>query len=124
MENIKDPGVPEHLDDYGQKFWARCIENLKGMGTLHEADFDVLAQYCFVMEQNHKLAQEIFLEGSTQIYVNKENHANVRVNPKVRVFNENIKIINALAKDFGFTPASRRKIGTKEKKEESTFDGI
>lgn len=125
MENIEEnPGIPEHLDEYGAGLWKRAIKNLKDMGTLHQADFDVLAQYCFLAEQNHKLAPEIAAEGSTIIYVNKENHANVRVNPKLRVFNENLGHIQRLAKDFGFTPASRKTIGAKKEKETTDFDGI
>lgn len=124
MDEIKIPDLPEYFDQYATSLWRRSIKNLEKMGTLHTADFDLLAQYCFALSICHKLAPDIRKEGPVIEYTNNDGHTNKVINPSLKVYNENLAITTRIAQYFGFTPASRKKIGSKEIKKVDKFNDI
>lgn len=113
MEKIDEPTCPEHLDRHGKKLWKRCVLNLKSLGKLHNADFDLLEQYCFVMSQCRLLEERISDEGVTQEMQYKNGTITVET-ATVKVYMQMLAKAKSLADGFGFSPKGRKELGNSE----------
>lgn len=125
MEEIQDPTCPEHLDRHAKKLWKRCLQNLKSLGKLHNADFDLLEQYCFLMSECRRLSERISVEGST-IDIPYKNGTMTIESPVSKAYIKALGKAKSLADGFGFTPKGRKDlaIAPVEKKEEDKFNSL
>lgn len=126
MDTQKHPVPPEYFDEYARGLWERSLNSLEELEALHRIDYDLLAQFCFLQAECHRLAGEIHTESSVTTFINKQGVANKVINPKIRLYRDYMGIVTKLSNEFGFTPNSRKRIlGTvKQNKVQSDFDGI
>lgn len=125
MDSIQDPPCPEHLDRHGKKLWKRCLQNLKSLGKLHDADFDLIEQYCFLMSECRRLSERISVEGAT-IDIPYKNGTMTIESPVVKAYVSLLSKAKSIADGFGFSPKSRKDLGATgtEKKEEDKFNEL
>lgn len=125
MEELQEFPCPEHLDRHGKKLWKRCLQNLKSLGKLHTADFDLIEQYVFSVSECRRLSERISEEGST-IDIPYKNGTMTIESPAVKAYAKFAARAQSLANAFGFNPKSRKELGTSgpDKKEEDQFNNL
>lgn len=116
------PQPPNYLDAKAIEEWFRVVPELKELGLLTKLDVTSLAVYCQACSNFQQATELINNNGIMVRYENKISG----VNPAMKIIESSTKQIRAFCNEFGFTPASRVKLGTDKKgdddKEKSYFD--
>lgn len=113
--------APDHVkkQEYAEEIWIRTLRILIDMGVISEGDMDALATYCIALavhrDASLMLADEQLLYESTT----ESGGIIMRKSPYIEIINQQARIAQSFAAEFGLTPASRSKVKVNGKKESS-----
>lgn len=106
------PECPAWLPEDARDEWARITEELVRLGVLALVDMPALSAYCGAWYLYKRAMDDIQKNGLT--LANHTKYGTVhKKNPAVNVADRAMMQIRGLGSEFGLTPASRGKIGTK-----------
>ena len=102
----KAPACPKWLEPEAKKEWRRLAKKLEQLGVLTEADMSVFASYCQAYARWKEAEEFITQHGS----IFKTPSGYVQQVPQVSIAQQNLKIMQSLAGEFGLSPATRSRI--------------
>ena len=109
---------PSWLLPEAKKEWKRLASSLEAMGVLTMADLTAFAGYCQAYARWREAEDFITQHGS----IFKTPSGYVQQVPQVSIAQQNLKIMQSFATEFGLTPACRARIVASTGKEESVPD--
>lgn len=89
-----------------KKEWKRLASSLEAMGVLTMADLAAFAGYCQAYARWREAEEFITKHGS----IFKTPSGYVQQVPQVSIAQQNLKLMQSFATEFGLTPASRSRI--------------
>lgn len=105
------PGNREVFTDDMQAVWDRVCRELRLMGMLAGADEDLIYAYCVTTVKYREAVRLVNLSG----LVLRGRDGNVVKNPAVQFVRDFGAQLRVLGNEFGFSPAARVGLSTKEK---------
>lgn len=108
------PQPPPFLSEEGIAEWDSKVSVLKRMDLLARSDLGLLAALC--MEWENYVRAEAAAREHGRYYAVKDEEGGVKywgLHPAHTVAQQHLKAYIALCNEFGFSPASRSKIGAK-----------
>ena len=113
------PGPPEWLNEFAVEEWHFITPELAKLGILAKLDYSSIAAYCEAYGTFIFAKKELKNNGYV-FYTEKDYQM---PSPYVAIANKNIEIAHKFLKEFGLTPASRRKLaGEKPPPGENEFE--
>ena len=108
MPKVPDviPKPPKRLLPEAKKEWKRLAASLEAMGVLTMADLTAFAGYCQAYARWREAEDFITQHGS----IFKTPSGYVQQVPQVSIAQQNLKIMQSFATEFGLTPACRARI--------------
>lgn len=104
----KDIGPPPGwLDDVAKQEWERIAPELRRTGILTVVDRTALAAYCKAYSR-WRQAEDIVERSQTLVFKTKSGY--IQQLPHISIAQTYLKIVNALAAEFGLTPSSRTRL--------------
>ena len=100
------PNVPEWIGDEGKRIWREQGANLLKSGLLTESDMVAFSRYC----QYAGLFERLMRELSTDELVLTLPNAITTPNPKFKMALDCQNQADKLGKQFGLSPATRKKV--------------
>lgn len=101
---LRDPEMPEGMDDIAQRVWSRCVEEMRGTGVIVRADTDILRAYA---EAVSLYVRHIELLNTSGPLIRGARGGELVVNPMHRLVREDREAIRLLARELGLSPAAR-----------------
>ena len=101
--NIK---CPSWLEPEAKKEWKRLAPSLEAMGVLTQVDLTAFAGYCQAYARWREAEEFLSQHGS----IFKTPSGYVQQVPQVSIAQQNLKIMQSFATEFGLTPACRARI--------------
>lgn len=115
--------VPSWLDREAKKIFKAKAGQLISIGVLTELDLGLLALYANSLSLIVDASKEIQKTGKVNTVYNDEGKIIAfLVNPMFKIMNDNMKIINQIGSQFGFSPTSRAAIMALATKKEGPKD--
>jgi len=112
ISEMADP--PAYLHEYAVEEWNKIVPKLANKGILAELDMTAVILYCDAFAEWRRAKEILEVEGRE--FVTDKGYR--MPNPNVAIANKNHELSAKMLKEFGLTPASRKKIvsesGTKE----------
>ena len=102
----KAPPCPKWLEPEAKKEWRRLSKQLEQIGVLTEVDQAAFASYCQAYAR-WKEAEEFMTQHGTIVKTKSGYWQQV---PQVSIAQQNLKIMQSFATEFGLTPACRARI--------------
>lgn len=124
------PPPPDFLDDVGREEWNRKTTMLFRLGVLHGLDSSTLAMWCATFSRAvraERMLREIEKNGGDLAGLLVKHKHGFAMQPLIRVVNQAVTTLNALAAQFYFSPVSRVKLENSEggvPRKGSKFDGL
>ena len=109
---------PSWLLPEAKKEWKRLAASLEAMGVLTMADLTAFAGYCQAYARWREAEDFITQHGS----IFKTPSGYVQQVPQVSIAQQNLKIMQSFATEFGLTPACRARIVASGGNEDGTSD--
>lgn len=100
------PPCPKELDAGARKEWRRIVRELDEFGLLTNLDRAALAGYCQAWSDWLDAREKIAKYGK----LTKGAKGNLVKSPVVRLADDALTHLRALAAEFGFTPSSRTRV--------------
>jgi len=110
------PDCPDYLDDIAKAEWADACQQLADMRLLSKADKTALEMYCTTYSR-WRIAQREVQEHGAIMLVGENDYP--QKTPFATECDQMQKLIKAWLQEFAMTPASRAKLRTEVKKEET-----
>ena len=104
--NKKAPACPKWLEPEAKKEWRRLAKQMEAIGILTEVDMAAFAGYCQAYARWREAEDFITQHGS----IFKTPSGYVQQVPQVSIAQQNLKIMQSFATEFGLTPACRARI--------------
>lgn len=102
---------PRELDKEARKEWRRVLKEYKNTpGLLKPMDRGALAVYCALWSQFVKLTLRVEAEG----LIVEDDEGRSRINPSQKALQQVITQLRKYLPEFGMTPSSRVRLGTKD----------
>jgi P27 family predicted phage terminase small subunit len=114
------PDCPPELGPAARQEWQRLTAELGALRILTALDRDALAAYCSAYGL---WAEAIEAIGKYGTMVKSPSGYPIQ-SPYVSIANRQAEIMMRIAAEFGFTPASRSRISTSTRQEQTLFDLI
>ena len=108
------PNCPDWLSPEAKQEWARVAPELTRLGLLTHLDMAMLAGYCVSCSWWRRSQEVLITQGS--VYVTLKGKLEAR--PEVAITKMAAEQMNALASEFGLTPASRARLRLPQTNEE------
>ena len=108
------PTCPDWLSPEAHQEWQRVAPELARLGLLNELDTALFAGYCTSYSLWHLTQEVLITQGS--VYVTLKGKLEAR--PEVAIAKMAAEQMNALASEFGLTPASRLRMRLPQTNEE------
>ena len=102
----KAPACPKWLEDEAKKEWRRLAKQMEQLGILTQVDMAAFAGYCQAYARWREAEDFITQHGS----IFKTPSGYVQQVPQVSIAQQNLKIMQSFATEFGLTPACRARI--------------
>lgn len=121
---VTPPKVPMWLDKQARKIFATKASQLSLIGVLTPLDLELLSAYAAAMSLVVQASAEI-QAGGMLVTSNTKTGTITIANPVIKIMKDNIKVINQIGAQFGFSPSSRASImamATKKEKKKDDFD--
>lgn len=118
---IVPPKPPTWLDKQARKIFSVKAAQLSLVGIVTPFDVELLSAYAASMSLVVQASTEIQSQGITIIHATKTGVVTVS-NPAIKIMNDNIKVINQIGAQFGFSPSSRASIMALVAKKETKKD--
>ena len=118
-DNLKSQ-CPKNLKVPGRVEWARVVDLCADMGTLNNLDYAALYTYCEAYQEFDELVSQVAETGPVTI-TDKGNYVQ---HPLLSVKNSAADRVLKIAKEFGFTPAARAKLGIGTQEEIDDFNAF
>ena len=100
---------PPWLCKKARELFLEISEELISKNMISNLDLNCLSVYCDYYIKFLSLDKKIKSEGELVEYTNKAGATNLIENPRLKLKNKYLEIINKLAKELGLTPSSRVK---------------
>lgn len=105
---VKEPEIPEHLDEVARTEWKRITPILVQMRVLTEADQVMLA--CLCQTYSRLIDAQAELKVAGLLYQTPSGY--IQQSPLLGVINTSIGTIARLSAEFGLTPSARVRLHT------------
>lgn len=109
----RDVKCPDWLSPQAVEKWDIVVPELQAIGILATVDLDMVALYCESYAEYRRA-----LAGVTTELIETQNH-NIVQHPAVSLRNAAFERMVKLAREFGFTPASRLSLPHEAKRKDS-----
>lgn len=106
---IAPPKPPTWLDKQARKIFATKAAQLALIGVVTPFDVELLSAYAAAMSLVVQASAEIQTDGILITIATKTGTTTI-ANPAIKIMNDNIKVINQIGAQFGFSPSSRASI--------------
>jgi P27 family predicted phage terminase small subunit len=106
-----EPECPDYFTPDAREVWDRVVIQLRAMDLLAAADQDMLAAYCQAVAKYQKAVRMI--DASDLLLRGRDGNA--VTNPAYRMMRDLAGSIRVLGNEFGFSPAARVGLTTKDK---------
>lgn len=104
------PDCPQWLDQYAKEEWERLFPELERLGLLTQADLAAFAGYCESFSDFRRSSEELQALGPGG-WIQTTETGYKQQHPLVGIKNTAKDKMKAFLIEFGFTPASRSKVG-------------
>jgi P27 family predicted phage terminase small subunit len=104
--------------------WKRVCEGLIEYGMLASVDYDTIEAYCDAVVTFRKASRILAKEGLTTFMTNKTGITYEVASPYVTIKKDAATRMLQIAREFGFTPASRVKVPQGKKKDVNPFQAM
>ena len=99
---------PITLEREGAELWRDMVDELRRLGLLTSVDRAALAAYCAAFQRIAEARRGMKRTGGPVV---KDASGALRMNPWVRIEKAATETLTRIATEFGFTPASRPRLG-------------
>lgn len=117
------PDPPSYLTKTGRKYWKNRTKTLQNQGVLAESDLDLLGLYCLHMQVADEAADEL-KAGSIRVVMDIDGLPHYVQVPALKTLNEATAHALKIAKEFGFSPLSRKQIPQPKKTSEGKLKAL
>ncbi len=97
---------PSHFTGRALEMWRELAAKLEGLGLFSELDYPALCHLCHAWHESEYLREELKKNGYTQT----NDRGMITANPMTYMASNADKKLLAMLKEFGLTPAARRKV--------------
>lgn len=123
LSSLSEAKPPAWLTTVGKKIYREKAQQLISIGVLTELDLGLLAMYANSYSLAVDAIVQIGKQGKAATVKNDEGQVvSFLLNPYLKIYTDNIKIINTIGSQFGFSPSSRASIMALAAKREGPAD--
>ena len=112
------PAAPGHLSRLAANEWRRVAGQLCALGVLTSIDLRSLEAYCDAYSKMRTASAALDEHGVTYLTTTESGSVMIRKRPEVEIFAAMLIQVRAFATEFGLTPSSRTRVGTKAPKDD------
>lgn len=110
---IELPHPPDYIQtSSGLELWQRNGMQMVNAGLFHESGYEMLARYCQLHESMNEAMVDI--RGRGQIV--EDSKGVMRRNPSIDIYHAALTLFLNIAREMGFTPASKSKVSASKGK--------
>lgn len=118
---LDDVKPPVWLTKNAKRIFKEKASQLMSIKVLTPVDIDLLSIYSNSYAIIVEAVNDIATRGAV-IEINTDKGSLVVANPYSKIYNDNVKIVNQIASQFGFSPSSRSSILALAQRREKTKD--
>ena len=107
------PDCPAWIKPEGKKLWKQLMPELERLGLMTIVDGGAFAAACQSWAEYVGYLRVLKKNGETYEYTNKFGATNIMPRPEVAMKDRALANYRAFCAEFGLTPASRVRLGTK-----------
>jgi P27 family predicted phage terminase small subunit len=104
------PSAPQNLSTRAKRLWESFCMEFADKQMLYRVDLEIIAQYCYEMDQYWMAVDHLNREGSTQKMYTKSGDSYDVVSPWIKIKDSHYDNAYKIAIQFGLTPAARTRI--------------
>lgn len=120
---LTDVKPPSWLTSTGKRIFKEKARQLISIGILTSLDIDALAMYSNSYAEAINSITEIEKSGRMATTYNDEGVIiGFTANPFYKIYNDNLKVINQIGAQFGFSPTTRASLAASMPKKQDTDD--
>lgn len=112
------PDAPPHLSPEAREEWERVAGELYDLGVLSRIDRAALAAYCQAYGRWVAAERGLRREDGSMNLIAVTSNGNVIQNPLVGIANKSLELMHKYLTEFGMSPSSRTRVGTRKKTDE------
>lgn len=110
LDTLSDVKPPSWLTKQAKVVFRQKATQLMSIKVLTQLDVDALVLYAAAYAEVVAALEALDVEGRVCRKIDKEGNEVLSVSPWVKIYTENIKVVNQIGGQFGFTPSSRASI--------------